>query len=178
MTYLLYQARYSPRLKGAAKRRGRGSRHEWNASLTTMFPTSRDFEISGDDRAHGVSRLLQRTQCELSTATQGQQLAWRTRRRTAEVPQKADRIAEAPRTEKVCPVSRVPPVQTALRNCTGDEGGPFGFGDQVADSKPPQAAAVKSRGGERCGKVGTMIPAGMVERGERKRTAAEASKFS
>jgi hypothetical protein len=55
--------------------------------------------------------------------------------------------------------------------------GPFGFGDQVAGFKPPQAAAVKSRGGERCGKVGTMIPAGMVERGERKRTAAEASKF-
>jgi len=70
----------------------------------------------------------------------------------AEAPQKADQIAAAPRTEKVCPVSRVPPVQTALRNCTGDEGGPFGFGDQVADSKPPQAAAVKSRGGERCGK--------------------------
>jgi hypothetical protein len=69
-------------------------------------------------------------------------------------------------------VSRVTPVQTAPRNCTGDEGGPFGFGDQVADSKPPQAAAVKSRGGERCGKVGTLIPAGMVERGERKRTAA------
>src|SRR5262249_21489898 len=41
---------------------------------------------------------------------------------------------------KACPVSRVTPVQTALRNCTGDEGGPFGFGDQVADSKPPQAA--------------------------------------
>jgi hypothetical protein len=41
-------------------------------------------------------------------------------------------------------VSRVPPVQTALRNCTGDEGGPFGFGDQVADSKPPRAAAVKA----------------------------------
>jgi len=79
---------------------------------------------------------------------------------------------------KVGPVSRVSPVQTALRNCTEDEGGPFGFGDRVADSKPPQAAAVKSRGGERCGKVGTMIPAGMVERGERKRTAAEASKFT
>jgi hypothetical protein len=86
--------------------------------------------------------------------------------------------AALPSTVKVCPVSRVTPVQTALRNCTGDEGGPFGFGDQVADSKPPQAAAVKSRGGERCGKVGTMIPAGMVERGERKRTAAEASKFT
>ena len=58
----------------------------------------------------------------------------------------------------------------------GDEGRPFGFGDQVADPKPPQAAAVKSRGGERCGNAGTMILAGTVERGERKRTAAEASK--
>ncbi|MEE8251516.1 MAG: hypothetical protein V3R24_07230, partial [Gemmatimonadales bacterium] len=27
-------------------------------------------------------------------------------------------------------VSRASPVQTALRNCTRDEGGPFGFGDQ------------------------------------------------
>jgi len=41
-------------------------------------------------------------------------------------------------------VSRATPVQTALRNCTGDEGGPFGFGDQVADPKPPQAAVVNS----------------------------------
>src|SRR5262245_31819070 len=40
-----------------------------------------------------------------------------------------------------------------------------------ADPKPPQAAAVKSRGGEHCGKVGTMIPAGTVEGGECKRTA-------
>ena len=73
-------------------------------------------------------------------------------------------------------VPRALPVQTALRNCTRDEGRPFGFGDQVADPKPPQAAAVKSRGGERCGKAGTMIPTGMVERGERKRTVAEVSK--
>jgi hypothetical protein len=51
-----------------------------------------------------------------------------------------------------------------------------GFGDQVADPKPPQAALVKSQGGERCGKVGTMIPAGTVERGERKRTVDEVSK--
>jgi hypothetical protein len=72
--------------------------------------------------------------------------------------------------------SRVTPVQTALRNCTGDEGGPFGFGDQVADPKPPRAAAVKCRGGERRGNVGTVIPAGKVERGERKQTASEASK--
>ena len=73
-------------------------------------------------------------------------------------------------------VSRVTPVQTALRNCTGDEGGPFGFGDQVADPKPPRAAVVKSHGRERRGKVGTMIPTGKVERGERKRTAVEVSK--
>src|SRR6478736_7151168 len=46
-------------------------------------------------------------------------------------------------------VSRVSPVQTALRNCTGDEGRPFGFGDQVADPKPPRAAVVKIHGRER-----------------------------
>ena len=73
-------------------------------------------------------------------------------------------------------VSRVTPVHTAMRNCTRDEGRPFGFGDQVADPKPPQAAVVKSDGGERCGNVGAMIPAGKVERGERKQTASEASK--
>ena len=28
-------------------------------------------------------------------------------------------------------VSRVPPVHTAIRNCTRDEGGPFEIGDQV-----------------------------------------------
>ena len=73
-------------------------------------------------------------------------------------------------------VSRASPVQTAVRNCTRDEGRPFGVGDQVADPKPPRAATVKSRGGERRGNVGTMIPAGKVERGERKQTASEASK--
>ena len=35
---------------------------------------------------------------------------------------------------------------------------------------------VKSHGGERCGNVGTVIPAGTVERGERKRTVDEVSK--
>ena len=73
-------------------------------------------------------------------------------------------------------VSRASPVHTAVRNCPGDEGGPFGFGDQVVDPKPPRAAVVKSHGRERRGNAGTMIPAGMIERGERKRTAFEASK--
>jgi len=73
-------------------------------------------------------------------------------------------------------VSRASPVHTVACNCTRDEGWPFGFGDQVADPKPPRAAAVKSRGGERRGNVGTVIPAGKIERGERKQTASEASK--
>jgi hypothetical protein len=42
-----------------------------------------------------------------------------------------------------------------------------------ADPKRSQAAAVKRRGGERCANAGTMIPAGKVERGERKQTADE-----
>jgi hypothetical protein len=44
----------------------------------------------------------------------------------------ADRV-----TEVKCLASRVTLVRTALRNFTGDEGGPFGFGDQIADPKPP-----------------------------------------
>ena len=63
-----------------------------------------------------------------------------------------------------------------MRNYIGDEGRPFGFGNQVADPKPPQAAAVKSHGSERCGKARAMTPAGTVERGERKRTVREVSK--
>src|SRR5262252_8733167 len=52
-------------------------------------------------------------------------------------------------------VSRAPFELSAARNCTRDEGGPFEFGDPGADLKPPQAAAAKSRGGERCGNAGT-----------------------
>ncbi len=73
-------------------------------------------------------------------------------------------------------VSRASPVQTAMRNCTRDEGGPFGFGDQEPIPSYRKLLRSKSHGGERCGKVGTMIPASMVERGERKRTTTEVSK--
>lgn len=73
-------------------------------------------------------------------------------------------------------VSRASPVHTALRNCTVDGGRPSGFGDGVADLKPPRAGVVKSLGRERRGNVGTMIPAGTIARDERKRTALEASK--
>jgi hypothetical protein len=37
-------------------------------------------------------------------------------------------------TGNVCRVSRAPPVHTAVRNCTRDEGGPFGVGSQVLAS--------------------------------------------
>jgi Tannase and feruloyl esterase len=69
-------------------------------------------------------------------------------------------------------VSRASPVHTVMRNCSKDEGRPFGFGDREpipSHRKLPWSKAM----GERCGNVRTVIPAGMVERGERKRTAAE-----
>ena len=45
-----------------------------------------------------------------------------------------------------------------------------------AGSKPPQAATVKSRGGERCGKRRDLIPSGVSQRDERKQTADDVSK--
>src|SRR4051812_42658794 len=41
------------------------------------------------------------------------------------------------------------------RNCTRDEGGPLRVRQSGVDLKPPQAAVVKSDGGERCGNAGT-----------------------
>jgi len=73
-------------------------------------------------------------------------------------------------------VSRVSPVQTAVRNCTRDEGGPFGFSDRElipSCRKPLWSKAMVVSVAE---KVGTMIPASTVERGERKRTTSEVSK--
>jgi hypothetical protein len=72
-------------------------------------------------------------------------------------------------------VSRASLGVPALRNCTRDEGGPFGFGDQepisshrkLLWSKAMVVSVAESR---------DKILAGMVERGERKRTAAEVSK--
>ncbi len=73
-------------------------------------------------------------------------------------------------------VPRVSPVQTALRSCTRDEGGPFGFGDQelipsyrnLLWSKAMVVSVQRSRDDDP-DKHGR-------ERGERKRTTAEVSK--
>ena len=73
-------------------------------------------------------------------------------------------------------VSRVSPVQTAMRNCTRDEGGPFEVGNQVLISSHRKLLSSKAMVVSVAGNVGTMIPAGKVERGERKRTADEVSK--
>ena len=73
-------------------------------------------------------------------------------------------------------VSRALPVHTARRNCTGDEGGSFEFGNQVLISshrKPLRSKAVVVSVADT---AGTMILAGTVEKGERKRTADEVSK--
>jgi hypothetical protein len=62
-----------------------------------------------------------------------------------------------------------------MRNCTRDEGGPFGFGNQMLISshrKLLRAKAVVVSVAE----TPERVPAGTVERGERKRTAAEVSK--
>ena len=72
-------------------------------------------------------------------------------------------------------VSRVLPVHTAVRNCTRDEGGPFEVGNQVLTSSHRKLRSSKAM-------VVTMrkrrdkIPAGKVERGERKQTVDEVSK--
>ena len=62
-----------------------------------------------------------------------------------------------------------------MRNCTRDEGGPFEFGNQVLISshrKLLRSKAVVVNVAETPGHV----LAGMVERGERTRTAAEVTK--
>src|SRR5262245_25885083 len=63
-----------------------------------------------------------------------------------------------------------------VRNCTRDEGGPFGFGNQVSISSHRKLLSPKAMVVSIAENVGTTIPSGTVERGERKRTAAEASK--
>ena len=73
-------------------------------------------------------------------------------------------------------VSRVTPVQTAKRNCTRDEGGPFEFGNQVPISNHRKLLSPKATVVNVAEVSGIRLRHGVVERGERKRTAAEASK--
>ena len=62
-----------------------------------------------------------------------------------------------------------------MRNCTIDEGGPFGFSNQVPISSHRKLLWSKAMV-VNVAETPDEIPAGTVERGERKRTAVEVSK--
>ena len=63
-----------------------------------------------------------------------------------------------------------------MRNCTRDEGGPFEVGNQVLISSHRKLLLSKAMVVNVAEKSRNEISAGMIERGERKRTAAEVSK--
>src|SRR5262245_38331989 len=73
-------------------------------------------------------------------------------------------------------VSRASPVQTAVGNCTRDEGGPFEVGNHGPISSRCKLLRSKAVVGSVAVKLGPKVQDGKVERGERKRTAAEVSK--
>ena len=73
-------------------------------------------------------------------------------------------------------VSRASPVQTVVRNCTRDEGGPFEAGSQVLASSHRKLLRLNVVVVSVAENARTMIPAGKVERGERKQTVDEVSK--
>src|SRR5215831_156394 len=73
-------------------------------------------------------------------------------------------------------VSRASPVQTAMRNCTRDEGGPFEVGNHGPISSRCKLLWSKAVVVSVAVKLGPKVQDGKVERGERKRTAAEVSK--
>jgi hypothetical protein len=62
-----------------------------------------------------------------------------------------------------------------MRNCTGDEGGPFEVGNQGLISSHRKLLSSKAMV-VNVAETSGRDPAGMVERGERKRIAAEVSK--
>jgi len=72
-------------------------------------------------------------------------------------------------------VSRAPPVHTAMRNCMGDEGGPFEFGNQVLISNHRELLWSKAPVVNVAEKSEQDFDS-VIERGERKRTAVEVSK--
>src|SRR5215218_6210681 len=65
-----------------------------------------------------------------------------------------------------------------MRCCAGDGGLALRSRPAGGGSKPPRAAPVKSRGGERRGKVAPQSAAGVDHEGERKQTTDDVSKDS
>jgi hypothetical protein len=114
-------------------------------TLETLEGLSDDPQAKAVAHCSGLSHSPNQRRAQAMTGALTPPLGTRSLRR--ELPQDAEMTASGR-------VSRAPSRVSAVRNCTRDEGGPFGFGDQVVDPKPPRAAAVKSRGGERCGNAG------------------------
>ena len=73
-------------------------------------------------------------------------------------------------------VSRASPVQTAMRNCTRDEGGPFEVGNHGPISSRCKLLRSKVVVVSVAVNLGPKVQDGKVERGERKRTVDEVSK--
>jgi hypothetical protein len=73
-------------------------------------------------------------------------------------------------------VSRVSPVQTALRNCTRDEGRPFEVGNHGSISSHCKPLRSKAMVVSVAVTSGQEVRAGKVGRGERKQTVDEVSK--
>jgi hypothetical protein len=71
-------------------------------------------------------------------------------------------------------VSRASSVHTAVCNCTRDEERSFGVGNQVLISSHRKLLSSKAMVVNVCGNVGTKIPVGKIERGERKQTVYNA----
>ena len=72
-------------------------------------------------------------------------------------------------------VSRTHRLRTTVRNCARDEGGPFEVGGQVQASSHRELLSSRAMVVS-VAECRDLIPAGKVERGERKRTADEVSK--
>src|SRR5215510_10150384 len=73
-------------------------------------------------------------------------------------------------------VSRASPVQTAVGNCTRDEGGPFEVGNHGPISSRCKLLRSKAVVVSVAVKLGPKVQDGKVERDERKRTVDEVSK--
>ena len=72
-------------------------------------------------------------------------------------------------------VSRTHRLSATVRNCTRDEGGPFEVGSQVQVSSHRELLSSRAMVVS-VAETSGLIPAGTVERGERKRTADEVSR--
>ena len=139
---------------GTSKNAGAGTGGESSGS-EGLVSEGKAAQTSRHDGLHGAA-------CIPSSGWLLSQLSWTSldRLETHNVQLKG---LSSPRKSAEGLVSRSVAGSNGCAQLYGDEGRPFGFGDKVADARAAAGRLVKSHGGERCGNVGTMIPAGTVE---------------